>query len=554
MLEAESITSAGSGQLVGAAVAGIAVVVLLIAWAKWHPFLALIVGAATLGLVAGAAPGDTVDSFVAGVGSTAGGVGMLIALGSMIGALLAESGGADGIVSGIVRRVSGSALPWAMAGVAALVGLPLFFEVGVVLLVPIVLLAARRTGVSLLKIGIPALAGLSVLHGLVPPHPGPLVAIDSLGADLGLTLGLGLIAAVPTVIVAGPVLGSFLARWVPVAVPDRPATGGSAGGPAGGATGRSAEGPAGEGSGKAEGGATGKATGGARGKGEGDLAGEGSGNGAGGATGRAEGGATGKAAGVATGKAEGGATGKAAGGAGGAGGEGSGRVAVVEGRRGPSIGAAVATVLLPIVLMLLRAVAELTLAEGGSVRGVAEVLGEPVVALLCGVLLAMWTLGRGAGFGRARTAEVLGGALPPVAGILLIVAAGGGFKQVLVDAGVGDVVAQGAQDAHVPALLLGFLVAVGIRVATGSATVATITAAGIVAPLAGTLERPEVSLLALAIGCGSLALSHVNDAGFWLVKEYFGMTVGQTVKTWSVMETVISVVGFGCVLLLDLVV
>jgi GntP family gluconate:H+ symporter len=149
---------------------------------------------------------------------------------------------------------------------------------------------------------------------------------------------------------------------------------------------------------------------------------------------------------------------------------------------------------------------------------------------------------------------VIGGSLPPIAGILRIVAAGGGFKQVLVDAGVGQVVADAAKNAHMSALLLGFLVAVGIRVATGSATVATITAAGIVAPLASTLDKPGVSLLALAIGCGSLFFSHVNDAGFWLVKEYFGMTVGQTIKTWSVMETIISVVGFACVLLLSLIV
>jgi GntP family gluconate:H+ symporter len=164
----------------------------------------------------------------------------------------------------------------------------------------------------------------------------------------------------------------------------------------------------------------------------------------------------------------------------------------------------------------------------------------------------MWTLGKRAGFDRVQTSSVIGGSLPPIAGILLIVAAGGGFKQVLVDSGVANVVADAATDAHMSALVLGYLVAVGIRLATGSATVATITAAGIVAPLATTLDRPVVSLLALAIGAGSLFFSHVNDAGFWLVKEYFGMTVGQTIKTWSVMETIISVVGFACVLIINI--
>ncbi|GAA4602511.1 hypothetical protein GCM10023107_60610 [Actinoplanes octamycinicus] len=223
-------------------------------------------------------------------------------------------------------------------------------------------------------------------------------------------------------------------------------------------------------------------------------------------------------------------------------------------RRNPGFWPAILTVLLPIVLMLARGVAELTIDEGNNVRDVLEVLGQPVVALLFGVFLAMWTLGHRAGMDRRQTNAVIGGALPPIAGILLIVAAGGGFKQVLVDSGVGNVIADAAKDANINALLLGFLVAVGIRVATGSATVATITAAGIVAPLATSLDRPTVALLVLAIGSGSLFFSHVNDAGFWLVKEYFGMTVGQTIKTWSVMETIISVVGFACVMLLSLVV
>jgi GntP family gluconate:H+ symporter len=468
-LAAEALTNAGSGQLILAAVLGIAVVILLIAWAKWHPFLALILGSAVLGLVAGVGPSALVTSFTDGLGSTVGTVGLLIALGSMIGALLAESGGADSIVRRIVDGVSGAALPWAMAAVAALIGLPLFFEVGVVLLVPIVLLVARRTDIGLLRIGIPALAGLSVLHGLVPPHPGPLVAIANLHADLGLTLIFGLICAVPTVIVAGPVFGNFIAKRVRVPVPallDREEAAGS-GDPAA---------PADE------------------------------------------------------------------------------EAPPDRTRRNPGVWPAVLTVLLPIVLMLARGIGELVLDKGNGVRSAVDVLGNPPVALLLGVLLAMWTLGKRAGFDRRQTSAVIGGSLPPIAGILLIVAAGGGFKQVLVDAGVGNVVADAAKNANVNALLLGFLVAVGIRVATGSATVATITAAGIVAPLATTLDRPTVALLALAIGCGSLFFSHVNDAGFWLVKEYFGMTVGQTIKTWSIMETIISVVGFACVMLLSLIV
>jgi GntP family gluconate:H+ symporter len=487
LLAAEATKASGNGQLILAAVLGIAVVIVLIAWAKWHPFLALVLGSAVLGLVAGFGPSKTVISFTTGLGTTVGSVGLLIALGSMIGALLAQSGGADGIVGRVVNSVSGAALPWAMAGVAALIGLPLFFEVGVVLLVPIVLLVARRTDAGLLKIGIPALAGLSVLHGLVPPHPGPLAAIASLNADLGLTLIFGLICAIPTVIVAGPVFGNFISKRVHVPVPELLAP---------------ADQPVRTGS-------TGAAVTGDELTGDEVIERDNPDAGP-----------------------EGGED--------------------VVPRRNPGFWPAVLTVLLPIVLMLARGIGELVLDEGKALRGALDVLGNPPVALLLGLLVAMYSLGMRAGFDRAQTSSVIGGALPPIAGILLIVAAGGGFKQVLVDAGVGQVVADAAKDANISALVLGFLVAVGIRVATGSATVATITAAGIVAPLAATLDKPEVALLVLAIGCGSLFFSHVNDAGFWLVKQYFGMTLGQTFKTWSVMETIISVVGFACVMILHI--
>jgi GntP family gluconate:H+ symporter len=471
-------------RLILAALLGIAAVVLLITWLKVHPFLALILGSGLLGIVGGLAFSDTIASFQTGVGTTVGNVGLLIALGAMIGGLLAESGGADRVVNAFVDHVSARRLPWAMAGVAALIGIPLFFEVGVVLLVPIVLLVARRSSLPVLSVGIPALAGLSVLHGLVPPHPGPLVAIDALGADLGRTLLFGLVAAIPCVVLAGPVFGTWISRRL-----DLPAPAMFGGGNGGGAAG-----PA----------------------------------------------HTGADLGSVT--------------------ESEHRTAVtgtaVEAppKRLPGLAATIVTVLLPVVLMLLRAIGELTLDEGNGLRSVLDVIGTPVIALLAGVVLAMFTLGTAVGFGRERLSSTLGGSLPAIAGILLIVAAGGGFKQVLVDAGVGDLVGRAAEDLNLNALVLGWLVAVGIRLATGSATVATITAAGIVAPLAGGLDSSTVALLALAIGSGSLFFSHVNDAGFWLVKEYFGMTVGQTIKSWSVMETIISVVGLLSVLALSVVV
>jgi GntP family gluconate:H+ symporter len=219
VLAAEVHHTSNSALLVLAALLGIATVVVLITVFKVHPFLALILGSAVLGVVAGMGVSDIVASFTAGVGTTVGSVGLLIALGAMIGGLLTASGGADRVVNRIVDRVSPRTLPWAMGGVAALIGIPLFFEIGVVLLIPIVLLVAHRSRQPVLRIGIPALAGLSVLHGFVPPHPGPLVAIDALGADLGLVLLLGLCLAIPSVILAGPVFGSFISKRLPIAAP-----------------------------------------------------------------------------------------------------------------------------------------------------------------------------------------------------------------------------------------------------------------------------------------------------------------------------------------------
>jgi gluconate:H+ symporter, GntP family len=460
---------------------------------KMHPFVALILGSATLGIVAGVSPADIILSFTTGLGSTTGSVGLLIALGAMIGGLLTASGGADRVVTAIVDRVGPRGLPWAMGGVAALIGIPLFFEIGVVLLVPIVLLVARRADQPVLRVGIPALAGLSVLHGFIPPHPGPLVAIANLKADLGLVLLFGLIIAIPAVILAGPVFGSWISQRVRVRHPAVLA-GVSVG--------------AGVGAGGRETGSTGSAGLGPDDRDDVDL---------------------GHAAGTDAGR---------------------------DGpRRQPALGPTIATVLLPIVLMLIRAVVELTVDDPkSSLQRVTDILGNPPVALLIGLIVAMFTMGTAVGFGREKIGAVTGGALPAIAGILLIVAAGGGFKQLLVDSGIGGLIADWANGSNFSPLVLGWLIAVGIRLATGSATVATITAAGIVAPLASGLDRPTVALLALAVGAGSLFFSHVNDAGFWLVKEYFGMTVGQTIASWSVMETIISVVGLLGVLVLSVIV
>ena len=445
---------ASGAQLITAALAGIAVIVVLITVAKLNPFVALILGGLTVGIVAGENVNNVLDSFTTGFGTTAAGVGVLIALGAIFAKLLADSGGADQIVDTIVGRASGRALPWAMAAVGAIIGLPMFFEIGLVLLMPVIYLVARRAQVSLITVGIPALAGLSAMHGFVPPHPGPVTAIDYLGADLGVTLGFGLVVAIPTVIVAGPLFGALAGRWVVVEAPSTYDT---------------------------------------------DT--------------RTE----------------------------------------VENR--PSFLVTILTVLLPVALMLSKALADIVIDdEDDKVQQVFDVIGNPFVALLIGSLVAMVTFGYAVGMDRDKVAGVVTSSLPPIAGILLIVSAGGGFKQVLVDTGVGTLLAEWATDANVSVLLLGWVLAVLIRLATGSATIATITASSLMVPLTAGMSTPEISLLVLAVGAGSVFFSHVNDAGFWLVKEYFGMTVGQTLKTWSLMETVLSVTGLIVVLLLGLVV
>jgi GntP family gluconate:H+ symporter len=442
-----------AARLIPAALIGIAVIVLLITRFKVHPFLGLTLGSLTVGAVAGVTMDATIASFTKGFGSTAAGVGTLIALGAMFGKLLADSGGADEIVDTIVGRSSTRTLPWAMAGVGALIGLPMFFEIGLVLLMPVIFLVARRSGLSLVKVGIPALAGLSAMHGLVPPHPGPLVAIDALKANLGITLGFGVLVALPTIAIAGPFFARYAARWVDVPAPELFATHET----------------------------------------EGEV-------------------------------------------------------------RRPTFAVTLFAVLTPVTLMMGKALADIFAAEGNAARTVLDFLGTPLVALLIAVIVGMFTLGRGAGMGTKELARSIEQSLPPIAGILLIVAAGGGFKQTLVDTGIGTLVADWVQGSGISVLLLAWVVAVLIRLATGSATVATVTASGILAPLAAGMSTNEVSLLVLAIGAGSVFFSHVNDAGFWLVKEYFGLSVGQTIKSWSLMETLLSVSGLVFVLILGLVV
>ncbi len=458
---AQPMLDAHDTQVLVVAAIGIAIIVALIVWLKLHAFLALTIGALFVGVGSGIPLGKVTGSYETGVGGVLGYVGVLIALGAMVGKLLADSGGADKVVDTLLRGRP-AALPWKMALIAAIIGIPMFFEIGLVLLIPVVMLAVHRSKGPAMRLGIPALAGLSVLHGFIPPHPGPLAAIAILHANVGLTLGLGLLVALPTVAIAGPLYGMLAARLVPI---------GAAG------------------------------------------------------------------AGLAVT-------------------QGSGTKATDDEPKpthAPSFGVVLATLLFPLVLMLGKAGADIGLDKTSSARPILDFVGDPVFALLAAVLLAMLTFGTAVGFNLTVLGKKIGASLMPVVGVMLIVGAGGGFKQSLVDGGTGAAIAKIALAAGLSTLLLGWIVAVLIRLATGSATVATVTAAGIVAPLAAGLAPTQLSLVVLSVGAGSLFFSHVNDAGFWLVKEYFGMTVSQTIKTWSIMETVISITGLALTYGLSLV-
>ncbi|WP_211451413.1 GntP family permease [Collimonas antrihumi] len=429
--------------------------IIMITRLRIHPFIALIITSGFLGLISGMPLPKIVKSFQDGFGGVLGFVGIVLGLGTMLGKMMAESGGADQIAQTLVRAFGKDRVHWAMMIGAFLVGIPLFFEIGFVLLIPLVFIVARRSGVPLFKIGMPMLASLSVMHGLVPPHPGPLLAIGIFGADIGKTILYGLIVGLPTVIIAGPMFGAFISRHVDVKPSDALMA---------------------------------------------QLARE------------------------------------------------------PETKNLPGFAITLVTVLMPVFLMLLKTFVDIALPDGSSLRDLMDFIGNPIVALLAALLLSMYTFGLARGFTRQQVLKFVDQSLAPTAAIVLIIGAGGGFKQMLVNSGVGTAIGELAVHAQISPLLLAWFVAGVIRVATGSATVATITGAGIVAPLVALIPGTNRELLVLATGAGSLILSHVNDAGFWLVKEYFNMSVGETFKTWTVMETIISVVAIIFIMLLNLVV
>jgi GntP family gluconate:H+ symporter len=436
------------------ALGAVVTLIVLIARFKLHPFIALILVSLAMGAAAGMSPAAAVKAFQDGVGTVLGFIAVVVGLGTMLGKLMAESGAATRIATTLIGVFGERRVHWAMMFVGFIVGIPVFFQVGFVLLVPLVFTIARRTGMSLVKIGIPLVAGLSVVHGMLPPHPAAMLAVGAYHADVGLTILYGILVGLPTAALAGPIFATWVAPRITLP-PDNPLAD--------------------------------------------QLGGEST-------------------------------------------------------QEMPGFGISIFTVLVPVILILLATIADLFLPDASSARSALHFVGQPIVALLLALLFSFWSLSRARHFTKEELLKFCNDCLAPTATILLVIGAGGGFNAVLVQSGVGRAIAAIAVGSHASPLLLAWIVAALIRVATGSATVAMTTAAGIVAPIAIATPGTNAELLVLATGAGALVLSHVNDAGFWLIKEFFNMTVPQTLKTWTVAETIIGVAGLMFTLLLSLAV
>ncbi|NCT86008.1 permease DsdX [Stenotrophomonas acidaminiphila] len=434
------------------AVLAIVALIVLIARYRLNPFISVTLVSIGLALLAGMPAPEILPAYEQGVGKTLGHIALIVALGTMLGKMMAESGGAERIARTLIARFGPGNVHWAMMLIAFCIGLPIFFEVGFVLLIPIALNVARRTGVPLLLVGLPMVAGLSVVHGLVPPHPAAMLAVHAYGADVGRTVFYALLVGLPTAALAGPVFARVVAPRV--ALP--------------------AHNPM-----------------------EAALLDEGHGR--------------------------------------------------IPDEQLPGFGITLATVLLPVVLMLLGGWADQIATPGSALNHGLRFIGHSVVALLLATLLSFVTLGRMRGFNREQILRFSQECLAPTAAITLLVGAGGGLNGILVHTGVASQIIDLSRQFQLSPLLMGWTMAALMRIATGSATVAMTTASGIVAPIAAALGYPHPELLVLATGAGSVVLSHVNDGGFWLVKEYFNMSVAQTFKTWTVLETLISVTALALV-------
>ncbi len=454
LLAADAVEPAYSaGVLLLIAAAAVGVLLFLIIYVKMHAFVALVLISFLTALATKIPFDDVVSTMLDGFGKTLASVALLVGLGAMIGRLLEVSGGAQVLADTLINRFGEQRAPLALGVASLLFGFPIFFDAGLVVMLPIIFSVARKFGGSVLIYGLPAAGAFAVMHAFVPPHPGPVAAGEILGADIGLLVLVGLLIGIPTWFVGAYLFGTFIGRRIMVVVPEL---------------------------------------------------------------------------------LSGGATEP----------EGS------EDREPPRFGTVMFVLLLPLILIFLNTGLS-TLGSAGAIDGdatwvgVLKMFGQTAIALLITVLVATVILGRGRS--KADVEQLLNGALGPVCAIILITGAGGMFGGVLRASGIGEALAGSLESTGLPVIVAAFLVATALRVAQGSATVALTTTAGLIAPtVAATsgLSSIDLACIVVAIACGSTVLSHVNDSGFWLVGRFFGMDVKTTLRTWTVMETLIGVVGF----------
>ena len=431
--------------LIALTVGSIALLLVLILAVKLHAFLALILSAMALGLSAGMPPDKVLKSIQSGFGEALGFIAVVVGLGAMIGRFLEYSGGGRALADWLLARFGKERAAWALLIAAFLVGLPIFFEVGVVILAPLAWNLARETKRSLLFYALPMLCALTVVHSLVPPHPAPAAASQLLGGDLGRTILYGVACSIPMTVVGGIGYSRWIARRMFVPVPQMAVASQEAG----------------------------------------------------------------------------------------------------DGKTPPPIPVVVTLLVLPVVLIFGATLATL---RNVPFRGAAVFLGHPFTALAITALVAMYCFGYRRGLTRANIGRMATESLAPMGALLCIMGGGGAFKQVIVDSGAGPYLGSALIHSSISPLLVVYLVAVAMRIAQGSATVAIITAAGIVAPIVKGIPGYSPDILILALCCGGTAFSHVNDSGFWMVNQYFGLTVPQTLKSWTAMKVVSSVVGIAAVL------
>ncbi|MEJ5021306.1 gluconate:H+ symporter [Ochrobactrum vermis] len=455
MQEFEQTMSAGA--LISIAVGAVLLLLLLIIRFRVHAFVALIIVSLLTALATGIPAGNILTTITSAFGSTLGGVALLVGLGAMLGRLLEISGGAQALADDLIRRFGEKRAPMAL-GIASLIfGFPIFFDAGLVVMLPVVFTVARRLKGSLLLYGIPVAAAFSVMHVFVPPHPGPVAASELLGADVGLLILVGIVVVIPVWFIAGHLFGVWIGKRINLPIPDSFDAGKN----------------------------------------------------------------------------------------------------VDEAINPPSSSLVILLLLLPLVLIFINTGLDFARAQGwvdaqANWYQLARMIGSTPVALLISVLVASYVLGPRRGRDLASVERILDSALGPVCSIILITGAGGMFGGVLRASGIGDALSNAFANTGLPVIVAGFLIATILRVAQGSATVALITAAGLVQPAvqAAGYHGLETAAIVIALAAGSVMLSHVNDSGFWLVGRFFNMDVKTTLKTWTVLETLIGLLGFGmaCIL------